>query len=132
MDVRLFAEKYRLRTKRDECGELIIPGGLGQIYEYGPGQLGCMVLGKSACYWNAARRKLVAAGFQVIQDGDTEGTGLFDPEDANQVKVATQVVRAKRKRVLSKSQRAALVGRLRRLRQDAAAPEMSFISSQAA
>jgi hypothetical protein len=132
MDTRLFAEKYRLKTKRDECGERIMPGRVGQIYEYGAGRFGCMVMASSARYWNAARRKLVTAGCQVIQNGDTEGTALFDPEDANQVKVATQVVRAKRKRVLSESQRAALMGRLRKSPEDAVRTDVRFISLEVA
>lgn len=31
MDIHRLAEKYRVRTKRDECGETFIPGKAGQI-----------------------------------------------------------------------------------------------------
>jgi len=34
MTVNEFAEKRRLKMRRDECGESIIPGRQGQIYEY--------------------------------------------------------------------------------------------------
>jgi hypothetical protein len=130
MDVRLFAEKYGLKAKRDECGEHIIPGRLGQIYEYGAGRFGCMVMASSARHWNTARRKLGTAGCQVIQNGDTEGTALFDPQDNSQVKVAIGLVGAKQRRRVSEAQRAALVERLRQFRKDPGIPEQRSISQR--
>lgn len=44
----------------------------------------------------------------LLQDGDEEGTLLFDPADRAQVRVAIKAVGAKRKRVLSPAQREAL------------------------
>lgn len=132
MDIRLFAERYRLKAKKDECGDPIIPGRLGQIYEYGPEKFGCMVLAGSSRVWSAARRKLVVAGCQVIQNGDTEGTALFDPQDAVQARMEVQIIRAKRKRVLCEAQKAALEGRLQTSLQDAATADMPFISLEGA
>ena len=33
-----------MKMRRDECGESIIPGRQGQIYEYGDGELGVMFM----------------------------------------------------------------------------------------
>ncbi|MGD0921688.1 MAG: hypothetical protein ABSA70_08010 [Terriglobia bacterium] len=117
-------------TKRDECGEAVISGKLGQIYEHGAGKFGCMVLGKSVRYWNAARRRLSALGCRVIQNGDTEGTALFDPQDNSQVKVAIGLIGAKQRRRVSEAQRATLVERLRQFRKDPGIPEQRFISQR--
>jgi hypothetical protein len=38
--------------------------------------------GKSA-KWVNARKKLIAAGFTIRQNGDAEGTALFNPEDVS-------------------------------------------------
>lgn len=89
-----------------------------------------MVMASSARYWNAARRKLVTAGCQVIQNGDTEGTVIFDPRDEGQGKLAIRVVGAKRKRKLSEAQRAALVGRLRKPAEDTASADQRSISAE--
>src|SRR5215469_6215891 len=44
MTINEFAEKRRLKMRGDECGESIIPGRQGQIYEYGDGELGAMFM----------------------------------------------------------------------------------------
>lgn len=129
MDMREFAHKFRLKTSRDECGEVIIPGKHGQIYEWGPGIFGCLVMAKSTRYWNATRRKLIASGFRAIQNGDTEGTALFNPQDVGQAGLAMKAVGSKRKRDLTEAQKAALVKRLRRSLQGAPTPDVRFISS---
>jgi len=129
MDMREFASKLRLKSMRDECGDVIIPGKYGQIYEWDPGSFGCLVMTKSTRPWNATRRKLMAAGFRAIQNGDAEGTLLFNPQDLGQAGLAIKAVGAKRKRNLTEAQKAALVQRLRRSPQDAPTPDMRFISS---
>ena len=102
--LRSFAELYRLKLSRDECGDLYIPGRCGQLYEYAPGRLAVLFLGATPRQWNAARKKLEAAGFEITHDADTEGIALFDPTDAEQCRVAIQVVKAKPRRVLSPAQ----------------------------
>lgn len=37
------------------------------------------------------------AGFQIIHNGDEDGTGLFDPQDPKQVQVALSVARPYRR-----------------------------------
>jgi hypothetical protein len=85
MEARLFAEKYGLKAKRDECGELIIPGRVGQIYEYGSGRFGALLMPPGdprPRAWGNFRRKLLAAGFHLLQNGDAEGCLLFHATDA--------------------------------------------------
>ena len=100
-----FAERYRLKVKRDECGDLFIPGRLGQIYEYGSGRLAVLFLSDSKRQWNAVRKKLAAAGFQILQDAETEGSAIFDRAHDRQCNLAIQVIRAKKRRVVSAAQR---------------------------
>jgi hypothetical protein len=111
MTIREFAEQYRCRLKRDGCGEQIIPGKVGQIYDYGTGRFGALFMpsGKPRSnLWGRVRRKLTAAGFQLLQNGDGEGCLLFDPTDATQTALAIRAVGARRKRVLSEGQLAVL------------------------
>lgn len=130
-----FAEQYRARTRQNECGETIIPGKLWkeqpkagrmyghQIYEHGNGQFGLLLMfpveeipeiggsGKSA-KWVNARRKLIAAGFTIRQNGDAEGTALFNPEDKAQARFGLKLAGVKTRRQLSPERRAALACQL--------------------
>ena len=112
MDIHRLAEKYRVRTKRDECGETFIPGKAGQIYDYGSGQFGALFMPpanrRTPRRWGNVRRKLAAAGFEVVQNGDAEGSLLFDPTDATQTALAIRAVGARRKRIPSEGQLAVL------------------------
>ncbi len=96
-----FAERYRLKLRRDECGDYFVGGRCGQVYEYAPGRLAILFLGDTKRQWHAAKKKLAAAGLGLMQDADTEGTASFDPADVEQCRVAIQVIRAKRRRVMS-------------------------------
>jgi hypothetical protein len=116
MDIRAFAQGRRLKAKRDECGELVIPGKAGQIYEHSPGRLGVVIMPGRPRVWANAKKRLEAAGFQVIQNGDWEGTALFDPENSTQAQLAMKLIQARRKRRMSEAQRAALAERLRDFR----------------
>ena len=111
MDLREFAYKFRLKTIRDECGDVIIPGRNGQIYEWGSESFGCLVMAKSARYWNATREMLIGAGFRAIQNGDNEGTVLFNPQDGGQAGLAMKAIGPKRKRVVTESQKDILAKR---------------------
>ena len=39
-----FAEKHRLKVKRDDCGDMIILGKQGHVYEYSATELGVMFM----------------------------------------------------------------------------------------
>ncbi len=110
--VQEFAASHRVRTKRDECGELIIPGKAGQVYEYGPAVFGVLLMLGTARQWNGARRRLEAAGFRTYQCGDCEGAALFDADNREQAKLALKLARVKQRRKLTPEQRQAAASRL--------------------
>jgi hypothetical protein len=82
--------KHGLRVNRDLCGEQFIPCRAGQLYEHGGGLFAVLVLAPTVKRWNSIRRKLQAAGFVTRQDGDTEGSLLFDPTNPAQCRAAFQ------------------------------------------
>jgi hypothetical protein len=98
-----FADRYHLRLKGDRCGDPFIPCQRGQIYEHGGGTFGAMAIndagGKSSPkVWGNIRRALLAAGCIFHQNGDGEGTCLFDSEDPAQSRVAIMAMKARKKR----------------------------------
>jgi len=70
----------------------------------------------SKAKWTWAKKKLTAAGFVIKQDGDTEGTAVFDAASEEQARLAIKVAGIKRRRVLSEAQKEALKQRLERTR----------------
>jgi len=114
MNVTQFAEQYRLKVRRDDCGEKIISGKAGHIYENGDDRFGVCLMFKSARKWMSVQRRLMAAGFTLGQDGDTEGTLLFDPDHPAQVTAAICESRIRHRRVLSEDARVAFSDRLNR------------------
>lgn len=115
MTIESFAAKHKLQIKTDEEGETIVRARHGQIYDYGSGKLGVMFLLTSVGAWNNRRRECEHAGMAIRQDGDTEGTLLFDPENAVQSKTAIKAVGAYRKVNLSPEQRQAKAERMARV-----------------
>jgi hypothetical protein len=125
-----FATRYRLKTSMDECGETVIWGKHGQVYEWGPGRLGAMYIPDEACRhrgkpkpaklsarkWGNARRALQKGGFELIQNGDWEGMLLFDAENVDQASLAIRILRIKRRRKLSPEQAAKAAETLRKFR----------------
>ncbi len=108
MDIQAFANLYRLRLKRHEDGELIITGKLGHIYGHDDATLGLMFMPNRPRLWSHAKRKLEAADFTIWQNGDEEGSALFDPTDKAQARLALRVVGIRRKRRASPAQLANL------------------------
>ncbi len=99
-----FASKHRFRVRRAEEGEQIIPGKFGQIYEHDAEMLGLLFMPNRRRLWSHARRKLETAGLTIWQDGDDEGSALFDPTNAVQARLALKVIRAKPRRTPSVAQ----------------------------
>ena len=116
MDIQAFANRYRLRVKRHEDGEPIISGKLGHVYEHDDSTLGLFFMPERPRLWSHAKRRLETAGFTIWQDGDEEGSALFDPTNKVQARLALKVVGTKRKRTLTAEQRAAKVSILERAR----------------
>ena len=100
--VQEFTEKHGFRQPGlDGCGDYNLQGKRGQIYAYGVTTFGVMVVGDSGHYWEKWRRKFLAAGIRVVQNGDWEGAAVFDPDNESQAKLALEAIQATRKRVLS-------------------------------
>src|SRR6201998_487640 len=109
MTIQEFAEKYRLRIRRDGCFDPIIPGrssksdlsGLPDRPEYRPhifegfndGKLGIFLAKKTARKSNFIKKQLVANGFCIKQEGYEEFTAVFDPTDHKQARLAMRVCR---------------------------------------
>lgn len=138
MRIHEFAERHKVHISRDECGEIIIKGrkakhcdadypklsfasesGIAQIYQHATSRFGVIFMPRrSSRLWNNARRRLLAAGFELHQDGDREGTLMFDPRDGKQATLALNTIGAKRKRQISESVRLRLAEQLRNARQN--------------
>ena len=106
--LRQTADVYRLRVKRDECGDPFIPGRRGKLYVYDESLLAVLFASSSKIAWSRTRRKLLGAGFALIQDGDTEGTASFDPLKPEQATLAIKVAGVKSRRRVSPETRARL------------------------
>lgn len=104
VQLREWAERHRVRVRRDEDNALHIPGKLGSVYVYGSGRLGVAVMETTVRRWRFRRRKCEAAGMEMRQGGDTEGAFTFDPDDDEQAAVAIEVAGVHQKRRLSEEQ----------------------------
>jgi hypothetical protein len=114
-----FAEQFKVKTRRDECGDTIIPGkqhkfadGQSSIFAgYDSGHLGVALLFGTKTKWTYARRKLEAAGFVVRQLGETEGILTFDPANAQQACLAIKVAGVRTKKNMAPPSAAQLAQR---------------------
>ena len=119
-----FADKYNLKVMKLE-GELAIPGRklkrndgrypapnprssldclLGHIFEYSSTRMGLVFMPRRPKVWKNMARKLVAAGFEIRQNGDWEGTATFDPDNKAQARLAIKAIGARKKRQASEAQ----------------------------
>ena len=114
-----FAEKQRMKVKKDECGDGIICGKYGHIFEYGSGRLGVCIMSATgtAHRWKRAREAFIAAGMQITQNGDTEGCAVFDPADQKQVTAAVQHTKVRPRKQVSPECRKVMLANLDRARQ---------------
>ena len=109
MDVNTFAAKYSVKVRREECGDSVVVGKHGNVYEgFNCGRLGVCLLFTTVQKWNRVRRALEAAGFTIKQNGYTEGCVTFDPENNKQARLALKVAGAKTRRTPSAAQLAVL------------------------
>jgi hypothetical protein len=116
-----FSTKYNLRIQLDECGDPIISGRQGHLYEYGPTELGLMILppgNPRPRLWNSILKDCLAVGMTPRQRGDAEGVLSFDPVDPKHSKVAIRAAKARPKRQVSEEQRLRLAMLLERAREN--------------
>ena len=103
-DLLRFASKHNLRSTGG-CNDSVILGSRGEVYQYGPNELGLMILPKGANptprLWNRFRTKCQAAGMSLLQNGDAEGALSFDPENDEQARLAIKAAGIRPKRKLS-------------------------------
>ena len=99
-----FAEKYRLRVRRDECGDPIVVGKLGELYQHDDGLVGLVLMspnGDDPKLDNTLRskmRKALREGLELHQRGDYESSFLFDAENKQHARLAIRLIGCKRKR----------------------------------
>jgi hypothetical protein len=98
-----FSGRYRLRSKKDGCGEEIIPGKLGHLFDHGHGQFGIVLedtsSGPSRARLLLSRKKAaLRAGFLSKQQGECESVLLFDARNLKQAELAAKLVMARKKR----------------------------------
>ena len=88
-----------------------IVGKFGEIYEYGDGTLGVMVLPDPPRrgVWVRIRDKFARIGITITQNGDQEGAAVFDPSILQQAQAAIDAIRARKIRTLSPERRAKLL-----------------------
>jgi hypothetical protein len=114
MTIEKFAEQYRLRIARDECGDKIIPGKRGHLY-FADAELCLMVIDGAPTKrtrWEELGGKLWIGDLSPnakgrrVQDVKAEGIPI---ENA---RAAINMVRSRQKRVLSAEEREVLLARL--------------------
>jgi hypothetical protein len=77
-DLLKLATAHRVNLHRDRGdGTDVILGRCGQIFEYSESHFAVMLLLDSARAWTFARQRLIAAGCEVFQLGDSEGSARF-------------------------------------------------------
>jgi hypothetical protein len=87
MTIQEFCKLYRVKLAKDKCGEEIIPGKLGHLFDYGDGRFG-IVLEDTSSRSSRARvlmsrkRAALQGGFSLKQQGECESVLLFNATGA--------------------------------------------------
>jgi hypothetical protein len=106
-----FATKHRLKTRIDVDETKIVSGAHGQLFEHGPGELAVIFLSptaKTPGMWNNRRRAGLRVGMILLQNGDMEGSFLFDAKKPDQAKAAITIAAVRRRRVSTPAQKEVL------------------------
>lgn len=127
MMIKDFATKYRLKITLEPCGDMIIPGKQGQIYEQAEDALAVMFMPPSKTdkwgrwcpkLWGNLRRAAELVGMTLLLNGDSEGCLGFDPGVKEQVKMALKIAKVRVKQQVPEVRRAALAARLATIREN--------------
>jgi hypothetical protein len=115
VNLEALASSHNVVTRRDSCGESLIilgrpprprPEDCCHIYDHGNGRFGLVLLFDRELLWNNAKKRLTRLGFEVSQDGETEGVLLFDPKNAEHVRLAFKAARVQKVHTYSEEARA--------------------------
>jgi len=82
------ARKYNFTVAKDECGDPVILGACGHLYESGE-QLGLYYMGAK---WSVVRGTMRKSGAKILLDCEGEGFVLVDPLDRIQLNCALRVL----------------------------------------
>jgi hypothetical protein len=96
-----FAEKHRLRVNHDKCHDAVVLGRLGHLYEHDTHRFGIVLelpadITRLDNTLRSRKRRAIAKGFVLHQEGDSEAILLFDPTDTNQARLAIRLIQAKK------------------------------------
>ena len=116
-----FAQQYRLKIKKDSCGDEVILGKMiagcepdcHHVYQHGS-FLAVYLNFPTKQRWNTARKALEAAGSTALQVGECDGMVRFDGEAATVARLVLKLARCRVKRVLSEEQKAEIRKRLKK------------------
>ena len=89
-DLQSWGRDYRLEPTWTDEGPAITGIG-GYIYQHTEDLLAVTVTAR----WFSSRRKLIAAGCVLVQDGDAEGTLCFEPNDTEASLAVLRTIRLK-------------------------------------
>jgi hypothetical protein len=112
--------KYRFLLTKDECGDMVALGKLGQLYNFGPMEeygkeiyLGALFMPPTEQKgWSARRKALIEAGGVLKQNGDLEGVVLIPAKDTKLVKLAARLMGVRTTREMTPEKKAELTDRL--------------------
>jgi hypothetical protein len=104
MNIDEFAALYHLKTRK-AGQEQVIPGRLGQLFDYGARMFGIFLedssSGPSRARTLLSRRKAAQkTGFRLIQEAECESVLLFNAADRAQAEHAIRLVGARKKRIV--------------------------------
>jgi hypothetical protein len=96
-----FAEQHRLRMNSDECHDAMVRGKVGHLFAHDAGWFGIVLEAPANSTFldntlRSRKRRAIAAGLLLRQEGDFEAILLFEPTDAKQARLAIRLIQAKK------------------------------------
>lgn len=126
MTLQEFSERYKVKIKRDECGDEIIPGKLVRgcgperpsyhhhIYPLANGVFAVYLNFPTKSRFKRAAQLLQSAGAQPVVTAEADGILSFDPANDSLVKRVLKVTRCRLRRQLTEEQRAVMRERFKK------------------